>query len=87
MRILGLAAATAVALFAAHAYASPTCEAQASDKKLSGAARTSFVTKCEKDAQVTAQKTCDAQAADKKLAGAAKTSFTQKCVKDATTTK
>jgi hypothetical protein len=58
---------------------SPSCNAQAADKKLAGAAKTSFVTKCEKDAGAA----CDKQAADKKLAGAAKTSFTAKCVKDA----
>ncbi len=30
--------------------ANPTCEAQATEKKLDGAANDSFVTKCEKDA-------------------------------------
>jgi hypothetical protein len=57
------------------AYAQASCSAQATDKKLAGAAKTSFMKKCVKD-------TCDGQAADKKLAGAAKTSFTTKCVKD-----
>jgi len=56
-----------------------SCTAQAAEKKLAGAARTSFVTKCEKDAGTA----CDKQAADKKLSGAAKTSFTTKCVRDA----
>ena len=64
--------------------ANPTCEAQATEKKLAGAAKTSFVTKCEKDMKAEVAKTCDAQAADKKLSGAAKTSFTKKCVADAT---
>ena len=65
--------------------ANPTCEAQAAEKKLAGAAKNSFVTKCEKDMKsAEATKTCDAQAAEKKLAGAAKTSFTKKCVTDAT---
>ena len=64
--------------------AGSTCEAQATEKKLSGAAKTSFVNKCEKDAVATATKSCDAQAAEKKLAGAAKNSFTKKCVADAT---
>jgi hypothetical protein len=68
------------AAFAANA----SCEAQATDKKLSGAAKTSFVKKCEKDATEAATKTCEGQAGDKKLAGAAKTSFMKKCVKDAT---
>jgi len=57
---------------------SPSCKVNAGEKKLAGAALTSFMKKCESDAQ----KSCDAQAADKKLAGAAKTSFTKKCVKD-----
>ena len=71
------------AAFAANA----ACEAQATEKKLAGAAKTSFIKKCEKDATAAAQKSCDAQAAEKKLAGAAKTSFTKKCVADATAAK
>ena len=51
---------------------------------MSGAAKTSFVKKCEKDATEAATKTCEGQAADKKLAGAAKNSFVKKCVTDAT---
>jgi hypothetical protein len=57
----------------------PTCKSQATDKKLAGAALTSFMKKCETDAQAA----CDASAADKKLSGAAKTSFSKKCVTDA----
>jgi hypothetical protein len=69
-----------LAVFASSAYAqSPSCQSQASDKKLAGAALKSFMTKCQKDAQTA----CDASAADKKLAGAAKSSFTKKCVSDA----
>jgi hypothetical protein len=71
---LGLAAG------AAHA-ASATCEAQADAKKLSGAARTSFVKKCQTD--LAAASPCEAQADDKKLAGAARTSFVTKCERDA----
>lgn len=56
-----------------------TCHSQAMDKKLAGAAMTSFMKKCEKDAAAT----CNTQAMDKKLAGAAKASFTKKCVNDA----
>lgn len=64
----------------AHAQSAPaTCTAQATEKKLAGAAKTSFLTKCEKDAGTA----CDKQAAEKKLSGAAKTSFSNKCVKDA----
>jgi hypothetical protein len=64
------------------AVADPTCHDKAADKKLAGAALTSFMKKCESDAKAT----CDTQAADKKLSGAAKASFTSKCVKDATGT-
>ena len=60
------------------AYADDACMTQAMDKKLAGAAKTSFMTKCEKTA-------CMSQAADKKLHGAAETSFVKKCVKDAMT--
>ena len=62
------------------AFADGSCTAQATDKKLAGAAKTSFLKKCDADAAAS----CDKQAADKKLAGAAKTSFTKKCVADAT---
>ena len=79
----------AVAMFAfcastAAFAANPSCDAQAAEKKLSGAAKTSFVKKCEKDATAAATKACEGQAADKKLAGAAKNSFVKKCVKDTT---
>lgn len=80
---LMLAVIAAIGMTAAHA-AAPTCEAQADTKKLSGAARNSFVTKCEKDATAAATKACEAQATDKKLSGAARTSFTKKCVTDST---
>jgi hypothetical protein len=59
------------------AFADASCAAQAADKKLSGAAKTSFTKKCATDS-------CDKQAVDKKLSGAAKASFTKKCVADAT---
>jgi hypothetical protein len=57
----------------------PSCKAQATDKKLAGAAQNSFMNKCTTNATTA----CDAAAADKKLAGAAKNSFTKKCVNDA----
>ncbi len=62
--------------------AASDCAAQATDKKLHGAALSSFLKKCERDA---AESSCAAAAVEKKLAGAAKASFTKKCVKDATT--
>lgn len=57
------------------AFAADSCATRAMDKKLAGAAKTSFMTKCAKDS-------CTAQAAEKKLHGAAMTSFTTKCEKD-----
>ena len=59
--------------------ADDTCDVRAKDKKLAGAALTSFMTKCEKDSKAS----CDATAKAKNLHGAAETSFTTKCVKDA----
>jgi hypothetical protein len=56
------------------------CEAKATEKKLAGAAKTSFLKKCNKDA---GGSVCESQAADKKLAGAAKNSYVKKCEKDA----
>ncbi|HMW48359.1 MAG TPA: hypothetical protein PKD17_02560 [Cellvibrionaceae bacterium] len=68
------------ASFAAEA----SCEAKAAEKKLSGAAQTSFIKKCEKDAKAsTAKVECEAKAVEKKLFGAAKNSFTKKCIADA----
>ena len=68
------------------------CEKQAAEKKLAGAAKTSFVKKCSGGGEAMAkpvagkskaEEACDKQAAEKKLAGAAKNSFTKKCVADA----
>ena len=80
IRIVTLATALALCVLAGGSYAqSPSCKAQSAEKKLAGAAQTSFMKKCETDAK----SACDKEAADKKLAGAAKTSFTKKCVSDA----
>ena len=70
---LGLAGAPVLA------YADDACMTQATDKKLAGAAKTSFMTKCERTA-------CESQAKDKNLHGAAATSFIKKCTKDALAT-
>jgi hypothetical protein len=68
--------AALAALFAGSmAIADSDCLAKAAEKKLSGAARSSFVTKCVRDG-------CEAAAAEKKLAGAARSSFTTKCTAD-----
>ena len=64
------------------AVAQETCESKAVDKSgkaLTGAAKTSFIQKCKRDA-------CSAKAVDKNgkaLAGAAKKSFMDKCEKGA----
>jgi hypothetical protein len=64
------------------ALAQGTCESRAVDKSgkaLSGAAKSSFVQKCKRDA-------CSTKAVDKNgkaLAGAAKKSFMEKCEKEA----
>ena len=80
-KLITLAAVT-LGLFAGHAFAAnPACDKQADEKKLAGAARTSFLKKCERDTGAGA--TCEASATEKKLAGAARTSFMKKCVSDA----
>jgi len=82
-----LLVAIAITLFASTAAfaANPSCEAQAGEKKLAGAAKSSFIKKCDKDAAEAATTACTTQATEKKLAGAAKSSFVKKCVKDTTT--
>lgn len=81
----------AAALFTAPAFASThkeapemqaaaQCEAKAVEKKLAGAAKTSFLKKCNREAPKTE---CELKAAEKKLAGAAKTSYVKKCSADA----
>lgn len=63
------------------------CAAKAAEKKLAGAAKTSFEKKCVADAggaaaAEPASSACEKTAAEKKLAGAAKSSFMKKCVAD-----
>ena len=74
--------AAVLGMFAANiAFAADSsCDAKAAEKKLAGAAKNSFLKKCNKDAALT---TCETQAMEKKLAGAAKNSFLTKCEKDA----
>ncbi len=75
-----LPVAIAIAVFstALHA-ADASCTQRADEKKLAGAARTSFLKKCESDARTV----CEANADTKKLAGAARNSFVKKCATDA----
>jgi len=70
---------TAALLLASSSAFADSCKVDAGNKKLAGAAMTSFMKKCQTDAAAS----CDKAAAEKKLAGAAKTSFTKKCVTDA----
>lgn len=71
------------------AWAAADCEAQAAEKKLAGAAKASFVKKCQSDAASpdAAAAACEKSAADKKLAGAAKNSHIKKCLEDASAAK
>jgi hypothetical protein len=72
---------TLIALLVSLAFALPAtaadsaCMTAASQKKLSGAAQSNYIHKCERDK-------CEA-ATDKKLAGAAKSSHMKKCMADA----
>jgi hypothetical protein len=78
MRYLALAALAALLTTGAYAQMGASCSAGANEKKLSGAAKSSYLKKCEGDAK----SACDASATEKKLSGAARTSFTKKCVQD-----
>jgi hypothetical protein len=58
-----------------------TCATDAADKKLAGAAKTSFMARCERDAR----QTCELNAVSstgKPLSGAAKNSSITRCVAD-----
>ncbi len=83
-----LIAALSLTLLSSLAHAGEACEAKAVDKNgkaLAGAAKNSFMKKCEKEAGGAA---CAAKAVDKNgkaLAGAAKNSFMKKCEKEAAT--
>ncbi len=79
------AIALAASLAALSAASADTCMTKAVDKNgkpLAGAAKTSFMSKCKKDAKTD----CEAKALDKNgkpLSGAAKTSSVKKCTDDA----
>jgi hypothetical protein len=80
-RVIIAATLVAFAIGGAVAQAPGTCESKAIDKNgkaLAGAARTSFLHKCKRDA-------CAPKAVDKNgkaLAGAAKKSFMEKCERE-----
>ena len=83
-KLITLAALCLAGLSQVAMAADATCEAKAAEKKLAGAAKNSFVKKCEKDSKGSGPgAACEMQAKEKKLAGAAKNSFVKKCVKDA----
>lgn len=56
-----------------------TCKSDAADKKLAGAALSSFMKKCQADAKTA----CAKSSVEMKLAGAAKTSHEKKCLAEA----
>ncbi len=56
-----------------------SCNAAAAEKKLAGAAKNSFLKKCER----VATEKCELTAQEKKLSGAAKNSNVKKCVREA----
>jgi len=83
-----LALGLALSFGSAHAAdtdAAAACAAKAAEKKLAGAAKTSFEKKCIADAggaAPAASPACEKSAADKKLAGAARSSHIKKCMAD-----
>ncbi len=87
-----------VAMFAANTALAASCADQAAEKKLAGAAKNSFMKKCEKDAAAVAApaaapapaSSCEEKAVSKTgkpLAGAAKNAFMKKCEADAAAAK
>jgi hypothetical protein len=85
MKTLISIALTSLALLATPAFAAGDCEAKAvgkDGKPLAGAAKASFMKKCEADGAAAPSAACEKSAADKKLAGAAKTSHLRKCAAD-----
>jgi hypothetical protein len=80
MNMKRLILAAGLALFALQASAAPTCQAMAAENKLAGAAKNSFIKKCEKDARAK----CETAADKEKLAGAARNSSLKRCLQDTT---
>lgn len=85
-----LVLAAVIAAFAAgSALASQDCESKAvgkDGKPLAGAAKTSFLKKCEKESGGEAKAACEAKAVSKEgkpLAGAAKAASVKKCLSEA----
>ena len=82
MRTIVFAAAlslVAAGAFISVGYAQDSCTARATAQKLAGAAKNSFMKKCESEASAA----CEADSSKRKLAGAAKSSHMKKCLTDA----
>jgi hypothetical protein len=82
IKAITFAILSSIAVLVSSAWAqtpAPTCTAVAQEKKLAGAAKTSFLKKCEREAT----EKCEAAATERKLAGAAKNSNVKKCVREA----
>jgi hypothetical protein len=74
----------AAALFTAQStFAQTACETKATEKKIYGAAKDSFIKKCEKDSSADIRKVCENDDISKKTSGAAKEAHIKKCMKDA----
>jgi hypothetical protein len=71
--------ATATLMVFNIAFAENSCEVKAVDKKLNGAAKNSFIKKCEKDTRLA----CETDDISKRTNGAAKEAHIKKCVNDA----
>lgn len=69
-----------VASSPASAPAKSPCDALAADKKLTGAARDSFLRKCNDDASNEIRAACDTKAGDQKLSGDAKRDYVKRCM-------
>lgn len=85
-RVLAIILVSFGALQAVQA-ADQSCQAQAAARHLAGAAKNSFVRKCERGGREAATQQCNVQADNKRLHGAARTSFVKKCVRTTAATR
>jgi hypothetical protein len=76
--VLAICAMSGVAFAQTPPAATETCSASAKSKNLHGAALTSFMDKCKRDAQTA----CTTDSDTRKLVGAARNSHMTKCVND-----
>lgn len=85
MKKMILVLSTFVAMNAA--FADDACTTAAADKKLNGAAKNSFIKKCQKDSEGSARAMCEKDDVSQRTSGAAKEAHIKKCMKDASATK